>query len=312
MPYSIDVKLGKPLFDDYLTRLRLKGTGVKGCHNFIRAAEPFLTYCREHEIDPLQIDALGMHAYFAQAGNGKPYAEGTKRLHYVQLRAAYQYGRDRGFEGLPPVAWYLDFKQKGKADSIPETIPSEEIVRTLRDCPSERHHVLLTILTFTGMRLDEVRRARWEDIDWTTRCIRVIGKGGKPRLVPLHPRVQEVLADFADSEGHVGSERSGAIIYTAASYLHGLPPGGHFESASAFGRFLKLATDRGFHAFRKTVGSSLAANEVQESIIFAILGWAPRTVFAKHYLNVSPAMLHRAISKLYLDQPLDQALPLAA
>lgn len=302
MPYDLTDIAPRlhPIFRDYLTKLRLKGTKVKGQHNFIRAVLPFQEWLEGQSIDPLAVDAETMYSYFEQAGNGKPYSEGTKRLHYVQLRAAYTYARDLGVEGLPARAWYADFTQKGKPDGVPVTIPSDEIARMLHDAPTDRHAALVALLTFTGLRLDEVRRARWEDIDWQTRCLRVIGKGGKPRIVPLHPKVQEILVGLRDKNGFTNERRSGAIIYTTCSNHEA----GHFESASAFARFLDKVTDRSFHDFRRTVGSSLAANEVSESIIFAILGWAPRTVFAKHYLNVSPAMLHRAIGKLYNDSPL--------
>ena len=297
-----EVKLA-PIFNAYLTRLMLRGTKQQGLKNFLRAAVQFTAWCDEGGIDPLAVGAIDLFNYFEQAHgpNGEPYADGTKRLHYVQLRGAYTYARDLGTEGLPARAWYADFVVKGKADSVPEVIPSAVLGDLLRNAPTARHHALLVMLAFTGMRMDEIRRARWEDIDYQTHCLHVIGKGGKARVVPIHPKLAEVLYTLRDSHGFTDERRNGPIIYTTTSNRDHR----HFASPSAFERFLTAAgSPYSFHYYRRTVGSSLSANEVEESIIFKMLGWSARTVFARHYQNVSPAQLHKAIQKLYLDAPL--------
>jgi integrase len=45
----------------------------------------------------------------------------------------------------------------------------------------------------TGLRLGEIPRLRWQDVDWGGRQVTVHGKGGKIATVPLAPDVRELL-----------------------------------------------------------------------------------------------------------------------
>jgi integrase/recombinase XerC len=60
--------------------------------------------------------------------------------------------------------------------------------------------VVLATLNYTGLRLDELVNARLDQLDLDRRRIRVIGKGRKPRTVPiphsLAPTLDEYLTDI--------------------------------------------------------------------------------------------------------------------
>ena len=43
---------------------------------------------------------------------------------------------------------------------------------------------------------------------------------------------------------------------------------------------------------------------VEEGVIMKIMGWAPKTVFDRHYRSIAPERLQQAILKLYADDPL--------
>jgi len=80
---------------------------------------------------------------------------------------------------------------------------------------------------------------------------------------------------------------------------------GHYATGQSFEKLKsKFAPDVGFHHFRKTTATSLRRNGVDPGVIDAILGWAARNVQDRYYVAVVDADLHKAILKLYADDPL--------
>ena len=59
---------------------------------------------------------------------------------------------------------------------------------------SPRDHALLTVMAYAGLRVAEACALTWGDIEERTLRVRH-GKGDKERIVPLHPRVLEALAE---------------------------------------------------------------------------------------------------------------------
>jgi integrase/recombinase XerD len=52
-----------------------------------------------------------------------------------------------------------------------------------------RNHLMFKLLATTGMRRQELVDLTWEQVDIENQLIRIMGKGKKERLLPLHPMV---------------------------------------------------------------------------------------------------------------------------
>jgi site-specific recombinase XerD len=72
-------------------------------------------------------------------------------------------------------------------DSLPETTEKE-----LRD------KTILELLYATGMRVGELVGLKREDIRFEDRLVRIMGKGGKERLSPVHERALRLLRRYLD------------------------------------------------------------------------------------------------------------------
>ena len=104
-----------------------------------------------------------------------------------------------------------------KGQSIPTRLPSSEspkqpktIPRHLRpgeiealldaaagDEPLQRRdRAVLELLYASGLRVSELARLDWDDLDLAGRTLRVLGKGGKERMVPFGHPAAEALADW--------------------------------------------------------------------------------------------------------------------
>lgn len=267
------------IFDEYRNRLERRGRHHKTVTGFNSASTRWLEWCQEVGIDPADPDPLELERYFDEL----TLAPGTKRNHLVQLRAAYRYAQRRGVIGRDPT---IEVELPRVPDFTPRVIPVR-FLRTARDgITDESQYLLFHAAVYTGMRQHEILKLRYEDITLRDRTIEVIGKGGKRRLVPIHPALGELLPD--NSAGFVFTGRGGKKAAPSTLLL----------------RLQRILPGYGFHDVRRTVASSLDANGVEEGLIYKIMGWSRNTVFDRHYRNVAPERLQQAILRLYADDPL--------
>jgi integrase/recombinase XerD len=94
--------------------------------------------------------------------------------------------------GRPELVEMIPFGKKPK--TLPVVLGPEEVLRFLDAAPRGRDRVLLQTAYACGLRIGELIRLKVADIDSVRMVIAVRqGKGRKDRLVPLSPRLLEVL-----------------------------------------------------------------------------------------------------------------------
>jgi integrase len=265
------------IFQQYDERLNRRRAKPHTLRNYRRT----VTLFEESGLDPLTAEDWQIEEWLA----GLPVAPRTKRLHAENLSATYNYALQRRVLTQSPMD---AVKLPREPDKEPRILEVDELRTLIQAAITDQEWLMVHLLIYTGMRRNEVRTLRWEDVSATS--LRVIGKGDKLRHVPLHPRLQEVLVEAR----HKGS----AVI-----------AGPHGEPLSETGIWNRLERVRGeidcsFHDFRRTVATSLAENDVPERIIDGIMGWAPRTVGRRYYIRRADHRMQEAILRLYADNPL--------
>jgi site-specific recombinase XerD len=97
--------------------------------------------------------------------------------------------------GRPHLIEHLPFPKRPRV--LPSVLSPEEVVRFLEAALPGRDRTLFDVAYSCGLRLKELVGLRVADIDSARRvlCIRQ-GKGQKERLVPLSPRLLEVLRGY--------------------------------------------------------------------------------------------------------------------
>lgn len=104
-----------------------------------------------------------------------------------------------------PVSGVFDAVQTQKtAASLPRAVAAEDVLLLIRhalDSPKDkwlglRDGALLTLLYGTGLRISEALAVTRHDIETAQDMVRVTGKGGKQRDVPLLPLVAQALDDY--------------------------------------------------------------------------------------------------------------------
>jgi integrase/recombinase XerD len=128
------------------------------------------------------------------------------------LRSLYSYLQTYGYVGKNPA--HSDFVQAPAVPRDGKTVAlSPADCRKMLDYPPHftsqgvRDRALLAILAYTGCRVGEVARLRVGDYKQHGghRVLNVRGKGGKERLVPLHPEAIERIELWLDIAGIRGS-----------------------------------------------------------------------------------------------------------
>lgn len=218
----------------------------------------------------------------------RDYKDNTRRFRLQCVRAAYSYAMKRGACSHDPT---YDVEIRAP-EPLRKSLTIEEL-RAIRDeVRTELELIGFTFLAYTGMRRFEITKMRWERVDLAGCTLNVKGKGGKNRLVPIHPALGEVLAE---------TERVSPWVLNAMG-RQGMHP-------ITFGYRVKDLADRAgveatSHDFRRTVASSLIGNGVHADVVDQILGWGKDTVRTRHYVQVASEPLQQAILRLYEDDPL--------
>jgi site-specific recombinase XerD len=84
---------------------------------------------------------------------------------------------------------------------LPESLEPDDVAIFLTDLRTRRDRSIVLLMLLGGLRAAEVRTLRLADVDMGLRRVRVTGKGGKERVVPVD------RAFFAELAGYLRDER---------------------------------------------------------------------------------------------------------
>ncbi len=84
-----------------------------------------------------------------------------------------------------------------KPFQLPKVLSEEEVAAILNACDNSKHHMMLSLMYSAGLRRGELLNLMITDIDSNRMVIQIrSGKGAKDRLVPLSPRILELLREY--------------------------------------------------------------------------------------------------------------------
>ncbi len=130
----------------------------------------------------------------------------TMRTVYFALSFFYEKVLNFRFREQLPLA-----KNAGK---IPKVLNKEEVEQLLEATLNIKHKLLMAVMYYGGLRLDEVISLKWTDFDYIRDTIHLkTAKGSKERVIFLHPKIKNLLEIFGKkSEGLIfPSARDGKL-----------------------------------------------------------------------------------------------------
>ena len=158
------------------------------------------------KVEPGEVDALAIRSFLAHLSrSGANRASQARAL--SSLRGLFRYACREGVVDFNPASTVRAPKQSKK---LPRHLRPGEIEALLDaakgDEPLQRRdRAILELLYASGLRVGELSDLDWSDIDLDARTLRVIGKGGKERMVPFGQPAADALRDWQVTWHSVGS-----------------------------------------------------------------------------------------------------------
>lgn len=115
------------------------------------------------------------------------------------LRSFYRFLMRQGVLTSSPVAKILPPKS---AKHLPSFVGEKEMSSVLEterysdDFTGIRDHLIILLFYSTGIRLSELIGLTTERIDFSSSTIKVLGKGNKERLIPMHPELEKLIREY--------------------------------------------------------------------------------------------------------------------
>ncbi len=127
----------------------------------------------------------------------------------ASLRSFFQYLEREGVVDVNPARMVATPR---KEKHLPTVLPVDELFALL-DSPfpetalGRRNKAILELFYASGIRLSELVGLNLEDINLRDRSVRVMGKGRKQRVVPIHARSAHALADYLPDRRNLRKQR---------------------------------------------------------------------------------------------------------
>ena len=182
---------------------------------------------------------------------------GAASMLLKRLRVLLRFGIDLGWMKQDPT-----LRVKGYRSTELHTWTEEELAQFEARWPiGTKQRLAFGLLLYTGQRGSDVRKMVWTDIAGTS--IRVAQqKTGAKLVIPLHPRLQELLADARRSQAAIMATEHGAAF-----------------SVKGFGQFVSAAIQAAgllarckAHGLRKAAARRLAEAGCTSKEIAAVTG----------------------------------------
>ena len=189
-----------------------------------------------------------------------------------------------------------------KWERLPKAISIEDVKRlleasyadTLSKPVANRDYVMFELLYSSGLRVSELISLRLEDISFDAGFLRVIGKGSKERIVPLHMRALERLKRF------ISLERPEILRKRNSSYLFITRRGGPMTRQRFWQTMKKLGKRTGLdispHTMRHSFATHLLEGGADLRSLQKLLGHADIST-TQVYTKVTTDRLKQVYSK---------------
>ena len=148
-------------------------------------------------VDPVRLTHRQMRMYLAELDRAS-YSRRTIARRLSSVRSLFSYLLGEGLVESDPSSVLATPKMPSR---LPRIVPADDL-EALLDAPDTstplgvRDKAVLELLYASGARVGEVAGLRLLDVDLAQGQVRLMGKGSKERIVPLHPKAVECLRAY--------------------------------------------------------------------------------------------------------------------
>lgn len=179
-----------------------------------RDLETFLAYCQRHDLghDWSGVRADAIRAFVAERHRAGVGGRSLQRL-LASLRGYFDYllAEQRAVDNPARLV-----RAPRSARRLPQVLDPDQLGRLLdrpaQDALELRDHAMLELLYSSGLRLAELVALDLMQLDAVDGTVRVTGKGGKARIVPVGTKARRALARWLEVRHAVAGPDSDALF----------------------------------------------------------------------------------------------------
>jgi site-specific recombinase XerD len=173
---------------------------------------------------------------------------------------------------------------------LPESLESAEVAGFIADLDTHRDRAIALAMVLGGLRSAEVRGLCLADVDMGLRQVRVVGKGGRERIVPVDRAFFTELAAYLRVERPAGCATPACFVVLRGSTRGQAMTEAGLRRIFRTHRARSGATRVRPHRLRHTYGTELATAGIDLLVLRELMGHAsPETTAA--YVHLSPETL---------------------
>jgi site-specific recombinase XerD len=238
------------------------------------------TYCEAHAKPLLAAELQREHiqAFIAdQLARWKP---ATAHNRYRGLHAFFKWAVVEGdLEASPMDA----MKPPQLLEQPVEVIRSEHLARLLKACEgrdftSRRDAAIILLLVDTGMRRAECAGMTLDDVDLDQRIVWVLGKGRRPRALPIGRKTAQALDRYLRVRDE---HRLSHLPYLWVGRNGPMTPSGVYQVVHDRARAAGLSAIHP-HQLRHAFATSWLAEGGNENELMLVAGWKSRTMIDRY------------------------------
>jgi len=173
---------------------------------------------------------------------------------------------------------------------LPESLDATDVEEFFADLLTYRDRAIVLAMLLGGLRAGEVRSLRLADVDVGVRKVRIVGKGGRERVVPVH------RSFFVEVTNYLRHERPTDSAAVECFVVLWGPTTGQAMTEAGMRKVFRTHRERSGavrvrpHRLRHTYGTDLAAAGIDLLVLRELMGHAsPETTAG--YVHVSAARI---------------------
>ena len=185
----------------FLNHIAISRTGSKDTRDaYGRDVRRFLDYLTSIGITDFEdVDRLIVSDYLTKLRSGeiggKPLSNASYSRNLSSLRSYFRYLNKYGGVQQNPVSL---FKGASSHRKLPEYLTFDQMEQLLNsfdlsDPIQVRNRCMIEVMYACGLRVSECAGLKIEDIDLSSRTLKVFGKESKERMVPFYPRCGQLI-----------------------------------------------------------------------------------------------------------------------
>lgn len=222
----------------------------------------------------------------------------TRGMYLSQLRGFIGWLRRRKLIRHDPM---LEIRTPRRPRKMVQIIERDDVAKVIAACPDARARAVVWLMYVAGVRCVEVARLNIEDWNTTGQVVRVTGKGGHEREVPVMPVVAQALSDylsdFPASSGPLFRSYVRPGERLTADYLGELVAGWQKKAGVKMRPYDGVSA----HAFRRTAATELlrATNDLTSTQ--ELLGHANPATLAPYLQRANVERIRAALDQRLAD-----------